>query len=290
MENISEIIKKTRENRGLSFEEIANATKIRINVLKAIEEGNFQYLPKVYMLSFTKEYLKFLGLNVEDFKDELNKIFGKEKKHIESPEDDIISDKLFNKRKKIKYTPEQLNKALYFIYAAIFLSFVAILYFTLFYQEEEQKPIENPTITDTFIVKGETKGIPFIPKGQDSIKLEFFAKDTVWVNMVIDNAISEKLVLYPNNSKEWKAGSFFRFTLGNAGGVIIKRDGIELPPLAKGKVAIKNIVITRDKYYIEPTPKPKPTTEQEKKPIILTPAEIKKELPNLRDTKKIKNN
>ncbi|MGB9771625.1 MAG: helix-turn-helix domain-containing protein [Candidatus Kapaibacteriota bacterium] len=289
MENIAEIIKKTRESKGLTLENISVATKIRVNVLKAIEEGNFNILPKVYMLSFLKEYLKFLGLNVNEYKEEIEKIFGAEKKALVAKQDELTFYQPLRKKKKVRYTPEQLNKALYFIYGAIFLSLLAILYFTLFYSEEEQKPLELGKTADTLVVSAEpTKGVALLNQTQDSIKLEFFAKDTVWLNMVIDNKYSEKLILYPNSSKQWKAGNFFKFTLGNAGGVVIKRNDVELPPLAKGKVAVKNIIVTKDKYYIEPAPKPKQTTEELKKNIILTPAEIKKEIPSLRDTKKIK--
>jgi len=286
MENLSEIIKKTRESKNLTLEDVSESTKIRVNVLKAIESGNFDYLSKVYMYSFLKEYIKFLGLNIEDYKDQIDKIFKKETIKEETLNEDISSLNLLQKKRKIKYTASQLNKALYFIYVAIFLSFVAIIYFTFFYEAEEQKPIEVQKSPDTLVIKENKPLSNIIQETQDSVKLEFIATDTVWINMVIDNKISEKLLLYPNNSKVWYAANFFKFTLGNAGGVIIRRNGEELPKLSKEKVAIKNIVVTRDKFYIEQVPKPKPATEGTKTPVIISPSEIKKELPALRDTKK----
>ncbi|MCX7909730.1 MAG: DUF4115 domain-containing protein [Ignavibacteria bacterium] len=289
MENISEIIRTTRESKKLTLEEVSIATKIRVNVLKAIEDGNFHILPKIYMYSFLKEYIRFLGLKFEDFKPQVEKFFKKENV-IEEETEELTFYKPLQKRKKAKYTATQLNKALYFIYSAIFLSFLAIIYFTFFYEGTEQTPLENLKTPDTLIVRTEQQTTSIFPKTQDSIKLEFYAKDTVWINMVIDNKVSEKLILYPNTTKVWSAGNFFRFTLGNAGGVTIKRDGIELPQLTKEKVVIKNILVTRDKFYIEPIPKPKPQPEQPKQTIILSPSEIKREMPLLRDTKKIKPN
>jgi cytoskeletal protein RodZ len=286
MENLSEIIKKTRESKNLTLEDVSESTKIRVNVLKAIESGNFDYLSKVYMYFFLKEYIKYLGLNIEDYKDQIDKIFKKETIKEETLNEDLSSLNLLQKKRKIKYTARQLNKALYFIYVAIFLSFVAIIYFTFFYEAEEQKPIEVLKSPDTLVIKENKPLSNIIQETQDSIKLEFIATDTVWINMVIDNKTSEKLLLYPNNSKVWYAANFFKFTLGNAGGVIIRRNGEELPKLSKEKVAIKNIVVTRDKFYIEQVPKPKPTTEGTKTPVIISPSEIKKELPALRDTKK----
>ncbi|MFN3782130.1 MAG: helix-turn-helix domain-containing protein, partial [Candidatus Kapaibacteriota bacterium] len=45
MENIAELLKKTRESKNLSLKDVSTATKLRLNVLKAIEEGNFNFLP-----------------------------------------------------------------------------------------------------------------------------------------------------------------------------------------------------------------------------------------------------
>lgn len=285
MENISEVLKKTRESKNLSLEEVSKATKIRLNVLKAIEDGNFNLLSKVYMYSFLREYINFLGLNFNDYREQIEKFF--QKQNIEEREpDELAFYHPFQKKKKVRYTAAQLNKALYFIYAAIFLSFVAIFYFTIFYETEEQKSIETSKTADTVVIKEEPKAQNIFQPVQDSIKLEFFAIDTVWINVVIDNKISEKLVLYPNQTKIWSASNFFRFTLGNAGGVIIKRDGVELPRLSREKVAIKNIIVTRDKYYVEQPQRPKTLQEPKREPIILTPSEIKREIPSLRDTQK----
>lgn len=287
MENIAELLKKTRESKNLSLKDVSTATKLRLNVLKALEEGNFNFLPRAYMYSFLKEYFHFLGLNFEEYKEQIDNFFRKDTK-IETKPRELIFTHPFVKKKKVRYTPAQLNKALYFIYVAIFLSFIAIIYFTIFYEGSEQKPLDLVKTTDTLLIKTEQRESLKPTTTQDSIHLEFFATDTVWINIVIDNKITEKTVLYPNTHKIWSAGNFFRFTLGNAGGVRIKRDGTELPQLTKEKVAIKNIIITRDKFYVEPVQKPKPEQEQTKPQILLTPSEIKRELPNLRDTKKVK--
>ncbi len=288
MEKIAEAIKNARESKKLALEDISAATKIRINVLKAIEEGNFNYLPRVYMYSFIKEYIEFLGLNFDDFKSQIDKFY--KKIEVAEETEELSFHQPLQKRKKVKYTASQLNKALYLIYITISLSFLAIIYFTLFYEEEEKKTLEIEKNLDTLVIKSEERTQSIFPSSSDSIRLEFFAKDTVWINMVIDNRFTEKTVLYPNSMKTWSAANFFRFTLGNAGGVVIKRDGIELPSLSKERVAIKNIVVTRDKFYIETAPKPKPETGPEKQPILLTPSEIKREIPQLRDTKKIRPN
>jgi cytoskeletal protein RodZ len=286
MENISEILKRTRESKNLTLRDVSEATKIREPVLKAIEDGNFNYLDQIYMESFTKEYIEYLGLNLSDFQQQLETIFKHKPLSVEENESPII---IAHTKRKFRYTAKQLNTILYFVYGGLFISFLAIIYFTFFYEPEEIKPLETIKTSDTLQVKtstaSETKQT-ILP--QDSIKLEFIAIDTVWINIIIDNRISEKMVLYPNNKKVWKGMNSFRFTLGNAGGVIIRRNDEQLPQLSKERVVIKNVIVTRDKFYVESPAKKAPKPPETPKPVLISPSEIKKEIPSLRDTKKLK--
>jgi len=70
-----EILKSTREGRGLSLEAVHEATKIPIDVLKAIEEGyTIRTLSEYYYNSFIKMYAKLLKLDVSQFVDQSNRV------------------------------------------------------------------------------------------------------------------------------------------------------------------------------------------------------------------------
>jgi len=287
MQNIPEILKQTRESKHLTIKEVSEATKIRESVLKAIEEGNFDFLPRIYMESFTKEYIEFLGLNFSDFQKQLETLFKQKQTSPQESDSPII---MTHSRKRFRYIAKQLNAILYFIYSALFISFLVIIYFTFFYEPEEIKPFEQNKLADTIKVGTSLPGVAKeTPFPQDSIKLEFIATDTVWINIIIDNRISEKMVLYPNAKKVWKGMNSFRFTLGNAGGVIIRRNDEQLPQLSKERVVIKNVIVTRDKFYIESPAKKAPKPPENPKPILISPSEIKKEIPSIRDTKRLRN-
>ena len=59
-----EYLKKVREARGLSLEEIAYKSKLNVSLLKALEEENYDVLPKgVYTPHLIKLYAQHLGLN-----------------------------------------------------------------------------------------------------------------------------------------------------------------------------------------------------------------------------------
>ena len=63
MIRIGDRLKEEREHQGYSLEDVAKSTKIRIQFLKAIEEGNYSTLPSVtYVQGFVKNYIDFLGL------------------------------------------------------------------------------------------------------------------------------------------------------------------------------------------------------------------------------------
>jgi|GEM_PF-430954 len=52
----------------------------------------------------------------------------------------------------------------------------------------------------------------------DSLNLSINAKDTVWIKIVSDSSHTDDFMLYPHNSKQFKAKRNFRVTLGNSSG------------------------------------------------------------------------
>jgi cytoskeleton protein RodZ len=59
-------LKRERELRGVSLEEISKATKISLRLLEALEADRFDLLPGgIFRKSFIKSYAKYIGLNDE---------------------------------------------------------------------------------------------------------------------------------------------------------------------------------------------------------------------------------
>ena len=59
-------LKRERELRGITLDEISKATKVSVRLLKAIEADQFDILPEgVFRKSFIKSYAKYLGMNEE---------------------------------------------------------------------------------------------------------------------------------------------------------------------------------------------------------------------------------
>jgi cytoskeletal protein RodZ len=60
---IGRTLRLTREKRGLSLQQVEEATKIRTRYLRDLENENFDVLPAVYMLGSLKTYAEHLGLD-----------------------------------------------------------------------------------------------------------------------------------------------------------------------------------------------------------------------------------
>ena len=73
MKEIGEVLKETRENTGLSLEEVASDLKLRPSQIENIEAGNIDAFKDIFYLKyFIKEYAKYLGLSYDELIDEFN--------------------------------------------------------------------------------------------------------------------------------------------------------------------------------------------------------------------------
>lgn len=64
MTDIGAQLRAAREARGLTLQDIEQATRIRVKYLRALEEGNFEVLPEtVYVRGFLKAYAREVGLD-----------------------------------------------------------------------------------------------------------------------------------------------------------------------------------------------------------------------------------
>ncbi|GGD67766.1 helix-turn-helix domain-containing protein [Paenibacillus nasutitermitis] len=67
MSDLGALLRKARDQRGLSLDDIQDLTKIRKHYLEAIEEGNYSVLPGTfYVRAFVKNYAENVGLDADE--------------------------------------------------------------------------------------------------------------------------------------------------------------------------------------------------------------------------------
>lgn len=68
--DLAEILRKTREAKGLSLEEVSDLTRVRRNYLEALEQAAYDVLPpRAFAIGYVKAYAKALGLDEETLAD-----------------------------------------------------------------------------------------------------------------------------------------------------------------------------------------------------------------------------
>ena len=73
MEVIGEKLKASREEKGLSLEEVSEDLKVEVKDLKNIESGNRKAFDDVFLVKkYIYEYAKYLGLDYEKLIEEFN--------------------------------------------------------------------------------------------------------------------------------------------------------------------------------------------------------------------------
>lgn len=66
MRTVGQVLKQAREEKFYTIEEVEKATKIRKELLEALEQGNYAKLPPTtFVQGFIKNYGRFLGLDSE---------------------------------------------------------------------------------------------------------------------------------------------------------------------------------------------------------------------------------
>lgn len=108
MKRTGEILKKAREQKGLSINEIALSLKISSKVLKAIEDGDASQLPaKTFLRGFVQSYANYLRLDVNDvlkiFQDEMGTT--KPSPLIQMPEQDATLESFEKKNQESNQAP-----------------------------------------------------------------------------------------------------------------------------------------------------------------------------------------
>lgn len=260
MKEFVKILSDTRIAKGLDIAEVSRKTGIRQSVLEQIESGELPNLPTVYIRSFVKKYATFLSLDENSYSElisELNSKLAKEQLDHKpltndssssiDPSDQNIVSILKSKNYSNLVSDKRIVSSL--LYLGLGLVLVSIIYFVFFSSESKTDEPNLPSSQSNESIEESTKdeeGLFDYFESSDSLVLEAFALDTVWISITIDGKKNEELLMKPGSKKVWKAATIFTFTSGNAGGVQLKRNGEKLDPLgARGNV-VNNVKITKD--------------------------------------------
>lgn len=255
LKKFSEELKEKRELKGISIEQLAAKSRIDIKYLKLMENGNFSFLPEVYVKAFLRDYAKMVGLDhniiLKKF-DAAQKGLTYDEKGETGPEENIDAQqgKSENNNDKAKAesvhsyvepgvsgasasTPSKLNNNMITIgvvAAAVVVIFSLIYFFFLKGGNEivvEEKPLNQVIQENQKRYEEKTSG----PASQnetvnstDSLQLLIKTSDTCWVRIFLDDSIVDEYTFFPNSQKTLRADRNFKLIIGNSAAIQFELD------------------------------------------------------------------
>jgi len=261
LDKFADELREQREKSGLTLQQMATKTRIDLKFLEAIDQGNFSFLPDLYVKAFVKQYSKTIGLDeniiIKKFEaaregKEYNPnppVIEEEPKpkeipKTEPPKSEAPKQTIKSTSPIISYVDEQKQKAsedesknnkqlmIFGLGGVGLIVIAALIYFFVFNKSDkiivEETPIEevieqrNQRYVEEEPADQIVSDSTSVPVSSDSLYLTFFAKDTSWVFVVLDNNRTQEFTIYPNSKFSVAASSEFKATVGNSGGVTLQ--------------------------------------------------------------------
>ena len=219
MEEIKLNFTSARKKLNLSIEEVSKITKIRPHILANLEEGNFTFLPPIYIISFVQTYAGYLKIpasEIDSAVEYLRKLTKYEKpppvniakSNVTELERQPFSFKNLKKRKLPKLNHGNLVN--YILFSAISLVVLTLVYIIFFTEDSSvNKSFQGETGSvkpDTALIKTNDNKLNNFYEGQDSLILTAKGLDTAWLRINIDGAESQQFLVVPRFEKMWEIG------------------------------------------------------------------------------------
>jgi cytoskeletal protein RodZ len=218
-------LRALRLGTGQSLEDMARATRISAQYLKALEADDLAELPApVFVKGFIRAYCGFLGAAADEPLARYQRILG----------GDVPTAKpvaLTGPRASWLSHPLVVSGAL----MAIFGGGLIVLGLTV-----NRAPAPAPEVavpaTAPAPEPAETPGSPLVAPTREAEaaapqRLRVTAVDTTWIRVRTDDGRVAEELLPPGATREWTSQTRFVLTVGNAGGVRVELNGRPLPAL-----------------------------------------------------------
>ncbi len=265
MASFGENLKREREMRGVTLQEMSAATKISTRFLQALEADEFSKLPAgIFTRGFIRAYAQYLGLDEEHVLAEYQL--------VARPSVQVDLTRLaFSKPQPPRSSSRAPLMAL--VVAAALLAAGYTLYRHTRRLPEPQavsstaQPLQASTVAKPSAPASEPSALPEtaatpqeaaprpseqtgppmpgLPEAEGGLILQIAATERSWVAIDVDGKTALQRILNPNEIQTLRAKSSFDVTTGNAQGIILTLNGETLKPLGR-RGEVKSVRLTHD--------------------------------------------
>ncbi len=238
MASFGENLRRERELRGVSLREIADATKISVRFLKALEEDRVDLLPGgLFPKAFVRQYARYLGLDAERYVAEFLYVAGEHR--VASPP-------------VLPPEPRALPRGLIFFGVVVTAGVVLSLKLGGAPDRAARQapsPVAEPVApaaTTAESTEGTSGPLATAVRTPDGLVLTLKAQQDCWVEARADGQTVLNRVLAGGETATLEAHGQIVLSVGNAGGLAFRVNDRPGVPLGKSGEVKRNIVITRD--------------------------------------------
>lgn len=155
MSDLGNLLKKAREQRGYSLDDIQEMTKIRKRYLEAIEEGEYKVLPgNFYVRAFVKNYAETVGLDAE----EVLRLYHRDMPATVS--ETVPEQPMMNKRRASAHASDRWSKWGFRLLMWSFLALIAVVVYV--YAINNQDGTNQDVTDDGSLITDQTE----LPEGE----------------------------------------------------------------------------------------------------------------------------
>jgi cytoskeleton protein RodZ len=275
MNDFADELRAAREAKHISLSDLSSLTKIQLKYLRAIERGEFSFLPETYIRAFIRDYAKAVQIDPDavtaKYEASMKKVEESarisepepaEPERIPPPPTDVprhlleVSRPLGPSLRELLIA--QTSKKKWLPVAALVLLIVIVALVATLTTSGRKEPIAETPFEQVIKEKelasagrSDSTTAGTIPSSHlyslgDSLILEGRTSQDVWVRLAIDNDSSKEYLFRPNAVRTWKARQKFDVSLGNAGGIDFRLNGRELGTLGKSGAVVRSVIITRN--------------------------------------------
>jgi len=259
--NLGTELKKIRTQKRISLEKIGSKLRINVKFLQSIENNQFDFLHRPYVLAFVKSYAVELGLDPDDVKEKFDQQL---RSQFDSPS---IEKK--NKPPEISTSPhstesitpdkpaqniefgnfiKQNKKSI--VVVTVLILFISLLFLLQkFYFGPQENTPSTPTTSQIPAVNSRSTLIDTsnrVSTANIPLELRLITNDRLWIRMSVDNGTPREYIFGQNETQSWTAQDRFELRMGKSVGFQLYFNDSLLQDLGDENTMIGNLVLTKD--------------------------------------------
>lgn len=282
-ENPGEYLKRQREMRGVSLDDISKVTKINIKLLNALERDEHENLPHpTFIKGFIRAYCKYAGIDADDavlhYEEFLNKK-AEEVKAVSSQQSNAVypSPDTLNQNK----AASSVSKIFITVISIILFFAIFFIGYTFYYPRpatndlqpaahiaetpknipdlapqttspsaDAEEPKKEPEKSSEIIEPQKDAALKGAKEAENTkkmpLQLVVSAHKTTWIRVEVDKEKPFEVSLRDGENITWEAKERFLLIIGNAGGVELTFNGKPIGKIGENGQVVR-LVLPQDK-------------------------------------------